>query len=97
MRILVTGGAGFIGSNLVRRLTSDGHDTVALDDFSSAHWRKSSRSGGQSGQCVEVAEASGFVGVRDSKSPRAGHLTMDRGAFAELLIQVKAGGSGSLT
>ncbi len=38
MRILVTGAAGFIGSNLVKRLAADGHDTVALDNFSSAHW-----------------------------------------------------------
>ena len=38
MRILVTGGAGFIGSNLARRLQAEGHDTVALDDFSSATW-----------------------------------------------------------
>jgi ADP-L-glycero-D-manno-heptose 6-epimerase len=38
MRILVTGGAGFIGSNLVRRLQTEGHDTVAQDDFSSAAW-----------------------------------------------------------
>lgn len=38
MRILVTGGAGFIGSNLVRQLQIDGHEVVALDDFSSAHW-----------------------------------------------------------
>ena len=38
VRVLVTGGAGFIGSNLVRRLQADGHETVALDDFSSATW-----------------------------------------------------------
>lgn len=38
MRIVVTGGAGFIGSNLVRRLARDGHETVAVDDFSSASW-----------------------------------------------------------
>ncbi len=38
MRILVTGGAGFIGSNLAQHLVSAGHDVVAADDFSSAHW-----------------------------------------------------------
>ncbi|MFI6298319.1 NAD-dependent epimerase/dehydratase family protein [Nonomuraea sp. NPDC050790] len=35
MRVVVTGGAGFIGSNLVDRLLGDGHDVVAVDDFSS--------------------------------------------------------------
>ncbi|MER6946855.1 NAD-dependent epimerase/dehydratase family protein [Nonomuraea sp. NPDC000554] len=34
MRVLVTGGAGFIGSNLVDRLLSEGHDVVAVDDLS---------------------------------------------------------------
>jgi UDP-glucose 4-epimerase len=34
MRVLVTGGAGFIGSNLVDRLLADGHDVVAVDDLS---------------------------------------------------------------
>jgi len=35
MRILVTGGAGFIGSHLADRFVADGHDVVALDDLSS--------------------------------------------------------------
>ena len=39
MRIVVTGGAGFIGSNLVRHLAREGHETVAVDDFSSANWQ----------------------------------------------------------
>ena len=33
MRALVTGGAGFIGCNLVDRLCRDGHDVVLLDDL----------------------------------------------------------------
>lgn len=34
VKVLVSGGAGFIGSHLVDRLVHDGHTVVALDDFS---------------------------------------------------------------
>ncbi len=33
MRILVTGGAGFIGSHLCERLLSEGHEVVAVDNY----------------------------------------------------------------
>jgi UDP-glucose 4-epimerase len=35
MRALVTGGAGFIGSNLVKLLMESGHEVVVLDNYSS--------------------------------------------------------------
>ena len=34
MKYLVTGGAGFIGSNLVEKLLSDGHEIIAIDNLS---------------------------------------------------------------
>ena len=34
MKILVTGGAGFIGSHLCERLIADGHTVIAIDNLS---------------------------------------------------------------
>ncbi len=38
-RVLITGGAGFIGSHLVDRLLADGHSVVALDNLFTGHLR----------------------------------------------------------
>ena len=32
-RILITGGAGFIGSHLCERLLNEGNDVICLDNF----------------------------------------------------------------
>jgi UDP-glucose 4-epimerase len=34
MKCLVTGGAGFIGTNLIKRLLKDGHEVVSVDNYS---------------------------------------------------------------
>lgn len=35
MKILVTGGAGFIGTNLIKRLLKEGHQVTSLDNYDS--------------------------------------------------------------
>jgi hypothetical protein len=52
-------------------------------------WRKSSHSGTEQGDCVEVADLSSSVGIRDSKNPQLGHLTLTPQAFAALLARAK--------
>ncbi|PKK12364.1 DUF397 domain-containing protein [Thermomonospora sp. CIF 1] len=62
-----------------------------MSTFDSTAWRKSSHSGGEYGDCVELASAPGVVGVRDSKNPAAGHLQVGKRDFAALLREIKAG------
>jgi uncharacterized protein DUF397 len=61
--------------------------------FSAVAWRKSSRSGGEAGQCVEVARVSAVVGIRDSKNATGPHLTLPTSAFRDLLDHVKSNAS----
>ncbi|MEU6751535.1 DUF397 domain-containing protein [Spirillospora sp. NPDC046719] len=51
-------------------------------------WRKSSHSGADEGNCVEIGDLGGRVGVRDSKDPAAGYLTLTRREFAALLADL---------
>lgn len=53
-------------------------------------WRKSSHSGGADDKaCVEVGMLPGGIGVRDSKNPALGHLSVTADQFAALIDQIK--------
>lgn len=57
----------------------------------SPQWRKSSRSSGGTGNCVEVARPGAGAALRDSKNPAAGHLDLAQAAWASFLVTVKTG------
>lgn len=55
-------------------------------------WRKSVRSGPEANtNCVELARLNGTVGVRDSKAPQIGNLSVSRVHFRKLIETVKSG------
>jgi hypothetical protein len=54
-------------------------------------WRKSSYSGGNANDCVELDRHPGHTGIRDSKSPTGEHLTFEAQAFTAFLTTVKNG------
>lgn len=60
-------------------------------DYSGARWRKSRRSGGQGGQCVEVADLGAAVAIRDSKNPDGPKLIFSRRKMAAFAARLKSG------
>ena len=56
MKILVTGGSGFIGSYLCKNLLEQGHEVVSLDDFST----------GKQENLVELESTNGFKSIKGS-------------------------------
>ncbi|MFI0350194.1 DUF397 domain-containing protein [Actinomadura sp. 9N407] len=54
-------------------------------------WRKSSHSGGSGGECVEVAQLPGSIGVRDSKNVEGPHLVFRSADWRTFARRVKSG------
>ena len=98
MRILVTGGAGFIGSHLCERLIHEGHTVIAVDDFSTGRPSNlQNLSGKQSFSLIEgsILDSSFLIPLIDS-SDYVFHLAAAVGVFnivnnplASLLVNIR--------
>jgi UDP-glucose 4-epimerase len=55
MRLLLTGGAGFIGSHLADRFVADGHEVLVLDDLSTGRYENVAHLEGRPGFELRVA------------------------------------------
>jgi hypothetical protein len=53
------------------------------------NWRKSTYSGANGGNCVEVGNTANVVAVRDSKNPDGPRLAFGREAWAAFAVKVK--------
>ncbi|MGY3518168.1 protein of unknown function [Micromonospora haikouensis] len=60
-------------------------------DLANVTWRKSSRSSANGSDCVEVAEISSALAVRDSKDPGGPALLFDRDAWSSFVVGLRRG------
>lgn len=54
-------------------------------------WRKSSYSGNNGANCVEIGNAAHLIAVRDSKDPEGPRLAFGRAAWEAFAAKLKAG------
>lgn len=69
MKVLVSGGAGFIGSHVVESLLGLGHDVVVLDDLSAGH--RANLPAGVPLHEVDITDAARVAGVLARERPDA--------------------------
>lgn len=79
MKVLVTGGAGFIGSNLVARLLGGGHEIAILDDFNDFYDPRVKRAN------IEAVKDSVRVHEADIRDEAAVHAIVREGKFDSII------------
>ena len=58
MNVMVTGGAGFVGTNLIKRLLKDGHNVVSIDNYTTG--REENEQEGCTYHNVDIRDAVDF-------------------------------------
>ncbi|MFF5259056.1 DUF397 domain-containing protein [Actinomadura viridis] len=61
-----------------------------MSNSPTVQWRKSSHSDHQGGECVEVADLSDMIAIRDSKNPDGASLALTRDAWRSLTLHIKS-------
>ena len=69
-RVLVTGGAGFIGANLVQRLIADGHDVHLVLTPGREYWRLGDTAGGHIPHYLDLADVPAVVSLLADVRPQ---------------------------
>jgi hypothetical protein len=64
---------------------------VSIRNSAAVTWRKSTYSGSEGGTCVELADLTTAVGIRDSKKPDGPRLVVSRRELSALVAHVKSG------
>ncbi len=63
-------------------------------DLTGTAWRKPSYSGDTGGECVEVADLTPHIAVRDSKNPGVGAFSVAAETFAAFVAAAAGGAFG---
>jgi nucleoside-diphosphate-sugar epimerase len=85
MKVLVTGGAGFIGSNLVRRLLERGHEVRVFDNFSTG--RRANLAGVESELEIVEGDLRRFEQIQ--ASTRGAELVFHQGARTSVPLSIQ--------
>jgi UDP-glucose 4-epimerase len=86
-QVIVTGGAGFIGSHLVERLLGDGHGVVVIDDLSTGDLGNLRAVAGHPGLRVIESKISDCDGLLELVAPAAAIYHLAAAVGVELVVQ----------
>lgn len=90
MKILITGGCGFIGQHLARQLVAAGHDVVAMDNLHpQVHLDPDGAVAAFPGEVVvgDVAEPSAWASIKDVEFGAVVHLAAETGTGQSMYEQ----------